>query len=855
MAIKFDQEKCWIEDVPGVKLKRYLSQTRLLYREGGWIRDSFLAHFPALQSDAEGNLFYDLTSLSPVCVPLKHHDLSSGVVPSDLLQQFEKAIEGFRHRVATSPLNFNEEISSKELTIPNPLIHPELYQVVEGDAASFLIVLWGLESTRSEGNLTLEDALGALRLKFSGAASAPRVPVAAPVLEAPVVDQPAETILEPVVESMVQDDRLSAMPEAEEEPSLESLVLAAEQALAEAEKAEEDEPVSPVHVVEPVDEVVSFEPVPAEAAPQVPAPETFEPEPPANVLKISRDRDEAPVPDAGIPDEPMTKASIPEETATPVQKKPEPLVESVQPVIPGKNPAPLAATAIPASVQEKPKPAPVKPVPVSSRPTPTQAKPSRPVPVSSGRKPAAQKSRASGNPLAKFRLPILVLLVANVAVLVVLLVRDAMVAYLGANYAAQAASDLSGAPVWRLDSGKSLTMPNGVSVTADRNQVILMPLLTKEGRHVFDASKGDEGVFTYVQGRNDMVARPVASLQLSERRVSPGTAVKALMGASFHEDSKSALSEWSIDWGVDSNGFVPLASSEAPVEHVFESEGSYRVTLLVKDASGAWDHDSVTVEVVSDKNSLPALNHPPVADAVLRSVEDTENGYVVTVSIDQCHDVDGEIAEVMVDWGDDSSLQSVDFKRTPLLERRYGKKTTRASIRVFAVDDQKMRSTKPALLQVDFQSPMLNDVNRFGKKPVGFVQDRLLSDGNEGGLQVLRKIKSETYRNKAIQHWVLCNPPALAGEPLSQVVWTIRDGKGGRQTVLDSREVLMKLSKGRYTVEVTALDRKGNEVSFRQSFSVDPDKQLSGMMRMMDGFANRFAFPSLYRALVLNKKS
>ena len=192
MSIEFDDTKCWLTDQSDLHVKRYLSQTRTFFREGAWIRDYFKEFFPAVEADNQGELFFDLSSLEPECVFTAQGTLSTSKIPKEVVDQFMEAIEQYDARLEKGPLNFNEEISSQGFELPDPKLHPDLYVVVETKKGFRLIILWGLESDKKNGNLPISEVAEVLD-KYIGKPSLKAVAQTSKKEE----EEPKESIPEP----------------------------------------------------------------------------------------------------------------------------------------------------------------------------------------------------------------------------------------------------------------------------------------------------------------------------------------------------------------------------------------------------------------------------------------------------------------------------------------------------------------------------------------------------------------------------------------------------------------------------------------------------------------------------------
>jgi len=169
MAIQIEKDKCIVRNPDSLRIKRYLSNTRSYFREGLWIRDFFLAFFPAIKTDSVGNLYYDFQTLEPVFECCLGANLEETKVPAELIEQLRKSIDAYLAHIGQQGLSFNEEVASREFTVPDPEMHPDLYWVVTDKVEVRLIILWGLESETSDSNIPIENLVDRLDESFQGA--------------------------------------------------------------------------------------------------------------------------------------------------------------------------------------------------------------------------------------------------------------------------------------------------------------------------------------------------------------------------------------------------------------------------------------------------------------------------------------------------------------------------------------------------------------------------------------------------------------------------------------------------------------------------------------------------------------
>ena len=215
MSIVIDDTKCWLTDQSDLHVKRYLSQTRTYFREGAWIREYFKEFFPGVATDDQGELYFDLSSLEPECSFSSQASLKTSKVAKEVVDRLAAAVSDYNSRVEKGPLNFNEEISSEGFSLPDPKLYPDLYIVTETDGDFRLVILWGLESDKKNGNLTVNEVVEILQDKFIGKPTL-KVGVAKPKK---VEEEPTpEPVAPPVVEERPLPT-VSIIPEKVEEPS------------------------------------------------------------------------------------------------------------------------------------------------------------------------------------------------------------------------------------------------------------------------------------------------------------------------------------------------------------------------------------------------------------------------------------------------------------------------------------------------------------------------------------------------------------------------------------------------------------------------------------------------------------
>jgi hypothetical protein len=855
MEIEFEGNKCWVQDASNVQLKRYLSKTRLYYRDGAYLREYFKALFPEIKSGPDGDLYYDLSTLEPEVVYSEAADLRKTKVPASEVKKIEKVLKTIRERMDQGNLSFNEEACVKEFTVPDPRIHPELYQLVFDDSGSMhFVILWALESTEPDANLNIDELLVVLHSDYMGEVAArtaktSQEPPAAPVLEKEVQTSPAPTE-EPAIEE--PEEAKEELAVQEPEPVIETVDI---------QNTEEVVETPPQPEVEtPVTSLPAIEPTPEEPEAVAPVPEVVEAPEPELASQSSSDTTNAeksiPEP-APAPEEPKLTSRFGSVTrqiptpapSTPIQRTPvsEPRIEEpkkavVQTKAPFQESAHTKSSAPTPQVKPEPKPIPAKkPVPIAERPAKLK-------PETAPRKPL--------DPEQKQKLIKIGILAASVLV-ALLLVREIMVGYLGRDVIITTASTHPSMSVLKVKPGDQVLLPQGKVFESFSSSTLLLAPIEKPGDYsITNLSEGSGKELLrirYLNARNDFLDRPIASLQVMPTNINPGDRVEAKVAASFHKSANESIQSWSVTWGDGAGELTPITDPLIGATHSYEEPGSYRVSLIVRDNNNLWDEDNVIIEVVDpdDTETVPgAGNLPPVADAEILAIEDLKDGFLVKIALDHSFDPDGSIANLSVDWGDGSPVQQVDLLRSPVVEKRYAKALPRATVRVHAFDRDGERSRKPAILQLDFQSSALNDAKRFRQEVLPYTVERIPVGAKAGELVVQRRIFSNAIKNKLHQHWFLCNPVDQPGQPLRDVVWTIRDQKKILNVVNDTRELSLMLAAGRYTVEITAKDFEGNTLEFRQTFIVDPKPRMSGAVRFMNSIANGIPLPSLARMFI-----
>lgn len=130
---------------------------------------------------------------------------------------------------------------------------------------------------------------------------------------------------------------------------------------------------------------------------------------------------------------------------------------------------------------------------------------------------------------------------------------------------------------------------------------------------------------------------PVADASASEQIGFPG--VGFVLNGSRSGDPDGYLTSWSWEFGDGTSGTGEI------ITHVYQTRGTYQVTLTVIDNEGATDSDTLTVQII-------AANHPPTQPVINGAVRGTKNKmYVFTAS---ATDSENDFLQYRITWGDGS---------------------------------------------------------------------------------------------------------------------------------------------------------------------------------------------------------
>jgi PKD repeat protein len=162
-----------------------------------------------------------------------------------------------------------------------------------------------------------------------------------------------------------------------------------------------------------------------------------------------------------------------------------------------------------------------------------------------------------------------------------------------------------------------------------------------------------------------------------------------------------------IDWG---DGTVETSFSGCSGNHTYSKEGEYTINVMVQDYAPQplTNVASITVKV---RYGIPPINNPPRVDIMLLNASG-EAPLTVTLYVGAI-DVDGQVAEVKVDWGDGNYETLTDKIEEPDSRKLYKKEHTYTSqgeftLTVIAKDDKGEVSMKTGTVKVSSSKPILS---------------------------------------------------------------------------------------------------------------------------------------------------
>jgi hypothetical protein len=128
---------------------------------------------------------------------------------------------------------------------------------------------------------------------------------------------------------------------------------------------------------------------------------------------------------------------------------------------------------------------------------------------------------------------------------------------------------------------------------------------------------------------------PFADASASEHLGSPG--VSLMFNGSRSHDPDGYITTWSWAYGDFTNGIGEITT------HIYNTTGTFHVTLTVTDNAGATDNDTLTVQIVT-------WNHSPTQPMINGTIKATKNkAYTFTVS---STDTENDFIQYTVTWGD-----------------------------------------------------------------------------------------------------------------------------------------------------------------------------------------------------------
>ncbi len=351
---------------------------------------------------------------------------------------------------------------------------------------------------------------------------------------------------------------------------------------------------------------------------------------------------------------------------------------------------------------------------------------------------------------------------------------------------------------------------------------------------------------------NDMANLPVASLHTvsGKAQVLTGQPVQFLVHHSFGigESTRQPL-QYQLSWGEVDNPFVAVdaTSRNQPLSHAYTHPGSYKVTLLVIDSEGNWDHDQVQLVVENEGSQVldRAPNFPPQVVAQIVSILPHQDSQIVTLDLSDSFDPDGDLEQLWIDWGDGSDPQSTQYPSL-LISHTYRRSHNRINIRVEAQDEQGVRSAKPASLFLDFQSAEMNDVTRYGAQVDPFPEDTRLVAGESGQLGLKVHTWKNLYLNKKRFRFALQNPISLPYQPLLNPQWTLLQSPGNRTFQVKNRgEIELMLIEGSYVLTAQAETLDGDILYIEHRFTVVTAREMDLLTKTMDWWVRKIPYLSV----------
>ena len=153
----------------------------------------------------------------------------------------------------------------------------------------------------------------------------------------------------------------------------------------------------------------------------------------------------------------------------------------------------------------------------------------------------------------------------------------------------------------------------------------------------------DDGATDSAQDTKTVVNRPpVAMFTESAHRVDTGEVI--YFDASYSYDLDGTIVSYSWDFGDGTT------ATGVEMEHAYEDNGIYTVTLTVTDDNGATD---------TDEDTKTVTNRPPVA-AFTESAHTVDTSEVIYFDASDSYDVDGTIVSYVWNFGDGTTATGID---------------------------------------------------------------------------------------------------------------------------------------------------------------------------------------------------